>query len=82
MGRAHRGKTGGVRPDGGPREEAAMSEPTSEHHSDPDDVDRDVAAAGATDEPAGNLTVEDDPQGTTDPGDLAGSGGPRDDGVE
>ena len=26
--------------------------------------------------------VEDDPQGTTDPADLAGSGGSQDDGVE
>ena len=42
----------------------------------------DVAAAGATDEDAGNLTVEDDPQGTTDPADLAGSGESSDDGVE
>jgi hypothetical protein len=52
----------------------------------PDAMDRDpqqdAAAAGSTDEPAGNLTVEDDPQGTTDPADLAGTGGPQDDGVE
>ena len=56
----------------------------SERMSDQADRDpeRDAAAAGATDEPAGNLTVEDDPQGTTDPADLAGSGGPHDDGVE
>jgi hypothetical protein len=48
----------------------------------PDATDRDpqqdAAAAGSTDEPAGNLTVEDDPQGTTDPADLAGTGGPED----
>jgi hypothetical protein len=50
--------------------------------TDGDDVAQDVAAAGSTDEPTGNLTVEDDPQGTTDPADLAGSGGPEDDGVE
>ncbi len=59
-----------------------MSEQTSEQRSDPDDVGRDVDAAGTTDEPAGNLSVEDDPRGTTDPADLAGSGGPQDDGVE
>ena len=59
-----------------------MSEPTSEQRDDPDGTDRDVAAAGATDESAGNLTVEDDPGGTTDPADLAGSGDSGDDGVE
>jgi hypothetical protein len=52
----------------------------------PDATDRDpqqdAAAAGSTDEPVGNLSVEDDPQGTTDPADLAGTGGPQDDGVE
>ena len=58
-----------------------MSEQMSDR-TDRDDVVQDVAAAGSTDEPAGNLTVEDDPQGTTDPADLAGSGGPQDDGVE
>jgi hypothetical protein len=56
-----------------------MSEQMSDR-TDPDDAAR--AAAGSTDEPAGNLTVEDDPQGTTDPADLAGTGGPQDDGVE
>lgn len=56
----------------------------SEQMSDRTDRDaaQDAAAAGSTDEPAGNLTVEDDPQGTTDPADLAGTGGPQDDGVE
>jgi hypothetical protein len=49
---------------------------------DRDDVAQDVDAAGSTDEPVGNLTVEDDPQGTTDPADLAGSGSPQDDGVK
>jgi hypothetical protein len=57
-----------------------MSEQMPEHTAD--SADQDVAAAGATDEPAGNLTVEDDPQGTTDPADLAGTGGSGDDGVE
>jgi hypothetical protein len=50
--------------------------------TDPDDSASDAAAAGSTDEPTGNLTVEDDPQGTTDPADLAGTGGSQDDGVE
>ena len=50
----------------------------SEQPADRDDVEQ----AGATDEPAGNLTVEDDPKGTTDPADLAGTGGPGDDAVE
>jgi hypothetical protein len=59
-----------------------MSEQTSEQRNDPDEVAQDAGAAGATDEPAGNLSVEDDPRGTTDPADLAGSGGSGDDGVE
>jgi hypothetical protein len=58
-----------------------MSEQISDR-TDPDDAASDAAAAGSTDEPTGNLTVEDDPQGTTDPADLAGTGGPQDDGVE
>jgi hypothetical protein len=58
-----------------------MSEPMP-GQADDADARRDVADAGATDEPAGNLTVEDDPQGTHDPADLAGSGDTRDDGVE
>ena len=58
-----------------------MSEQMSDR-TDRDDVAQDVAAAGSTDEPVGNLTVEDDPQGTTDPADLAGSGSPQDDGVK
>jgi hypothetical protein len=71
-----------MRSDDGPQEEATMSEPTSEQRTDRDEVAQDVAAAGATDEAAGNLTVEDDPRGTTDPADLAGTGGSGDDGVE
>ena len=64
-----------------------MSEQTSEQRSAPEggvtsDAAQDAAAAGVTDESAGNLTVEDDPQGTTDPADLAGTGGPEDDAVE
>ena len=65
----------------GPQEEGRMSEQMSDR-TDRDDAAQDAAAAGSTDEPAGNLTVEDDPQGTTDPADLAGTGGPQDDGVE
>jgi hypothetical protein len=57
-----------------------MSEPMSEQR-DPDEVAQDVAAAGSTDEGAGNLTVEDDPRGTTDPADVAGTGGAEDDAV-
>ena len=62
-----------------------MSEQTSEQRSDLGGAYGDAAedaAAGVTDESAGNLTVEDDPQGTTDPADLAGSGGAGDDAVE
>ena len=58
-----------------------MSEQMSDR-TDRDDVAQDAATAGSTDEPAGNLTVEDDPQGTTDPADLAGSGSSQDDGVK
>ncbi|MDF3048392.1 MAG: hypothetical protein K0R87_30 [Pseudonocardia sp.] len=50
-----------------------MSEQMPERTTGSDD--QDVAAASATDEPMGNLSVEDDPQGTTDPADLAGTGG-------
>ena len=58
-----------------------MSEQMSDR-TDRGDVAQEVGAGGSTDEPAGNLTVEDDPQGTTDPADLAGSGSPQDDGVK
>ena len=70
-----------MRSGGGPQEEGGMSEQMSDR-TDRDDVQQDVAAAGSTDEAAGNLTVEDDPQGTTDPADLAGTGGSQDDGVD
>lgn len=36
--------------------------------------------AGVTEQDYGNLSVEDDPKGTTDPADLAGTAGPDDDG--
>src|SRR5512135_21000 len=40
-----------------------------------------AAKAGATSESYGNLTIEDDAEGTVYPGDLAGTGGPEDDAV-
>jgi len=45
-----------------------MSEQPS---SSPND---EVEEAGATDEDYGNLSIEDDAEGTTDPADLAGDG--------
>ena len=44
------------------------------------DRETDVDQAGSSDQEYGNLTVEDDPQGTTDPADLADTAGPEDDG--
>jgi hypothetical protein len=58
-----------------------MSETTSDRAGG-DEVRDDVADAGVTQQDAGNLTVEDDPHGTTDPADLAGTGGPQDDAVD
>ncbi len=52
-----------------------MSEQPNDHTSD-DEADK----AGSTAQEYGNLTVEDDAEGTTDPAELAGSGGPDDDG--
>ena len=40
----------------------------------------DVEEAGTSEQEYGNLSVEDDPQGTTDPADLADTAGPEDDG--
>ena len=59
-----------------------MSEQTSGRGGEADDV----AEAGSTDEArpdgeGGNLTLEDDADGTTNPADLAGSGDSGDDGV-
>ena len=55
----------------------------SEQTSQPAD---EAQQAGATDETFGNLSIEDDAGGTTDPADLAGSAGDEDstpdDGVE
>lgn len=42
--------------------------------------DDEAAKAGSTQQEFGNLTVEDDAEGTTDPAELAGTGGPDDDG--
>jgi len=39
-----------------------------------------AAEAGSTAQEYGNLSIEDDAEGTTDPADLAGTGGPDDDG--
>jgi hypothetical protein len=38
--------------------------------------------AGATSQEYGNLSIEDDAEGTVDPADLAGTGGPDDDAVD
>ncbi len=46
-----------------------------------EDVNEDQAeSAGSTAQDYGNLSVEDDSEGTVDPADLAGSAGPDDDG--
>ena len=42
--------------------------------------DGEAANAGSTSQEYGNLSVEDDADGTVDPADLAGSGGAEDDG--
>ncbi len=44
------------------------------------DREADAEKAGSSDQEYGNLTVEDDPQGTVDPADLADTAGPEDDG--
>lgn len=51
----------------------------SDHPNEPAQDDEAVSA-GATAQEFGNLTVEDDAEGTVDPADLAGTGGPEDDG--
>lgn len=78
IGTANLGNLVGCGPDSGPREEVVMSEQTFGRAGGSAD---DVGEAGSTDEDAGNLTVEDDTEGTTDPGDLAGSGDAGDEGV-
>jgi hypothetical protein len=55
----------------------------SEQTNDQAATARDEAEkAGATSQDFGNLSIEDDPEGTVDPADLAGSGGPDDDAVD
>lgn len=44
------------------------------------DREADAEKAGSSDQEYGNLTVEDDPQGTVDPADLADTAGREDDG--
>lgn len=51
-----------------------MSEQPNEQAHD------EAAKAGSTSREFGNLSVEDDADGTVDPSDLAGGGGPEDDG--
>jgi len=58
-----------------------MSEqPNQPAPQDQPDRDDEAAKAGSTSQPFGNLSVEDDAEGTVDPADLAGTGGPEDDG--
>lgn len=40
----------------------------------------DVEEAGTSEQEYGNLSVEDNPEGTVDPADLADTAGPEDDG--
>jgi hypothetical protein len=56
-----------------------MSEQRGDRSSTPEDED---GEAGATSEGFGNLSVEDDAEGTVNPAELAGSGGPDDDAVD
>lgn len=51
----------------------------SDQH-DERELDEESQDAGSTSQDFGNLSVEDDAQGTVDPADLAGTGGPEDDG--
>lgn len=48
--------------------------------SEPAEPNRGTEKAGATAQEYGNLSVEGDAEGTVDPADLAGTGGPEDDG--
>jgi hypothetical protein len=56
-----------------------MSEQPSHRTSTPED---EASEAGATSEGFGNLSIEDDAEGTVNPADLAGTGGPDDDAVD
>jgi len=53
----------------------------SEQPIDGNAAAEDASEAGTTSEGFGNLSVEDSPEGTTDPAELAGTGGSEDDGV-
>ena len=56
-----------------------MSEQSKPEELHPED---EAGEAGATSEEFGNLSIEDDAEGTVDPADLAGTGGPDDDAVD
>jgi hypothetical protein len=56
-----------------------MSEQRSHRTSTAED---EASGAGATSEGFGNLSVEDDAEGTVNPADLARTGGPGDDAVD
>ena len=56
-----------------------MSGQPSHRTSTSDDEARE---SGATSEGFGNLSIEDDAEGTVNPADLAGTGGPDDDAVD
>ncbi|MGV8910061.1 MAG: hypothetical protein ACOH1Y_13855 [Propionicimonas sp.] len=51
----------------------------TDHSTEPVPVNE-AAKAGSTSQEFGNLSIEDDAEGTVDPADLAGTGGPDDDG--
>ena len=51
----------------------------SDHANEPTQ-DNEATKAGSTSQEYGNLSIEDDAEGTVDPADLAGTGGPDDDG--
>lgn len=53
--------------------------PRSERPTQPS-PDDEADKAGSTSQEFGKLSVEDDAEGPVDPADLAGSGGPEDDG--
>jgi hypothetical protein len=56
-----------------------MSEQANQGHPD---GDNEAGRSGATSQEYGNLSVEDDADGTVDPAQLAGTGGPEDDAVD
>ena len=56
-----------------------MSEQPSHRTSTSED---EVSESGATSEGFGNLSIEDDAEGTVNPADLAGTGGSDDDAVD